>query len=62
MHITELNDLLESVDSLKVISLTLSENKMVIHNRQQLVDVTLPVLMKALQVPDSETESKGNEE
>jgi hypothetical protein len=35
---------------------------MVIHNRQQLVDVTLPVLMKALQVPDSETESKGNEE
>jgi DNA-binding NarL/FixJ family response regulator len=48
----ELNILLESVDSLKVISLTLSENKMIVHNRQQLADVTLPVLMKALNISD----------
>jgi DNA-binding NarL/FixJ family response regulator len=48
----ELNRLLESVDSLKVISLTLSENKMIVHNRQQLGDVTLPVLMKALNISD----------
>ena len=46
----ELNELLESVDALKVISLTLSDNKMVIHNRQQLADVTLPVLMQALKI------------
>lgn len=49
---TELNELLESVDSLKVISLTLSENKMIIHNRQQLGNVTLPILMKALNISD----------
>ena len=42
------NTLLESVDSLRVISLTLSENKMVVHNRQQFMDVTLPVLRHAL--------------
>jgi len=59
MHVTELNDLLESVESLKVISLTLTENKMVIHNRQQLADVTLPVLMQALQVSDNRSATKG---
>jgi len=45
----ELAPLLESVNSLKVISLTLSENKMIVHDRQLLADVTLPVLMQALQ-------------
>jgi ribosome assembly protein YihI (activator of Der GTPase) len=44
----ELTALLESAEALKVISLTLTDNKMVIHNRQQFVDVTLPVLMQAL--------------
>jgi len=58
-HPSELNALLESVDSLKVISLTLSENKMVIHNRQQLADVALPVLMQALQTPDTGISSNG---
>lgn len=46
----ELNALLDSAGSLKVISLTLSENKMVVHDRQLLADVTLPMLMQALQV------------
>ena len=54
---SELNDLMESVDSLKVISLTLTENRMVIHNRQQMANVTLPILMKALQLPNSSTRS-----
>jgi DNA-binding NarL/FixJ family response regulator len=44
----ELTALLESVETLKVISLTLSDNKMVIHDRQQYADVTFPVLMQAL--------------
>jgi DNA-binding NarL/FixJ family response regulator len=44
------NALLESLDSLKVISLTLSENKMVIHNHQQISDVTLSLLKQALRV------------
>ena len=35
--------------STKVIYLTLSENKMVIQNRQQLSDVTLSVLIETLQ-------------
>lgn len=50
MNPTELNQLLESAEALKVISLTLSDNKMVIHNRQQLANVTLPVLMQALKI------------
>jgi DNA-binding NarL/FixJ family response regulator len=44
----ELNELLESVDSLKIISLTLSENKMVILDRHQFDDVTLQVLIQTL--------------
>ena len=59
MHISDLNELMESVDSLKVIFLTLAENKMVIHNRQQLADVTLPVLMQALQATDFVNSSNG---
>jgi DNA-binding NarL/FixJ family response regulator len=59
MHPSELNELMESVDSLKVIFLTLSENKMVVHNRQQLADVTLPVLMQALQITDFVNSSNG---
>jgi DNA-binding NarL/FixJ family response regulator len=51
LKMNDLEDLLESgQDSLKVIFLTLAENKMVVHNRQQLADVTLPVLMQALDV------------
>lgn len=50
----DLNTLLESVDALKVISLTLSENKMVVNNRQQLADVTLPILMQAIKDQDQE--------
>jgi DNA-binding NarL/FixJ family response regulator len=50
MNPTELNELLESTEVLKVISLTLSNNKMVVHNRQQLADVTLPILMQALKI------------
>ncbi len=57
MDTSELNDILDSVDTLKVISLTLSENKMVIHNRQKLNDVTLSVLMQALQVQTPESAS-----
>ncbi len=34
--------------SLKVIYLTLSANKMIVHNRQQLTDVSVPVLIQAL--------------
>jgi DNA-binding NarL/FixJ family response regulator len=37
---------------LKVIYLTLSENKMIIHNRQQFGDVTVPDLLQALRIAD----------
>jgi DNA-binding NarL/FixJ family response regulator len=33
----------------KVIYLTLAENKMIVHNRQQVADVTLPDLLRAIQ-------------
>jgi hypothetical protein len=58
-HTADLHDLLESVDSLKVISLTLSENKMVIHNRLQLADVNLQVLRQALVAPEAEIIARG---
>ena len=49
LRIYDLEDILEtSPSSIKVIYLTLEENKMVVHNRQKLSDVTLPVLMQAL--------------
>jgi DNA-binding NarL/FixJ family response regulator len=55
LKIEDLDDLLEQGPaSLKVITLTLSENKMVVHNRQQLANVTLPDLMNVLQIPDLE--------
>ena len=54
---SDLAPLLESQDlSLKVIYLTLSSNKMIVHNRQQLVDVSVPDLITALQLP----EDRGN--
>jgi DNA-binding NarL/FixJ family response regulator len=55
LRMNDLEDLLEhGPASLKVITLTLSENKMVVHNRQQLADVTLPDLISVLQISDLE--------
>jgi response regulator of citrate/malate metabolism len=46
---TDLAPLLENqIASVKVIYLTLAANKMIIHNRQQFDDVTMPDLLKAL--------------
>ena len=39
------------ITSLQVIYLTLSTNKMVIHNRQRLSDVSVPDLIQALHLP-----------
>jgi DNA-binding NarL/FixJ family response regulator len=50
----DVSAILESVDSLKVIFLTLAENKMVIHDRRQLGGVTLPDLVEALQLSSLE--------
>ena len=50
LYKSDLDFLLESqAASIKVIFLTLSANKMVIHNRQQLSDVSVPDLIDALQ-------------
>jgi DNA-binding NarL/FixJ family response regulator len=46
---SDLNPLLESATpSMTVIYLTLSNNKMIIHNRQELTDVSVPDLITAL--------------
>ena len=37
--------------SLKVIYLTLAANKMIVHNRQQMSDVSIPDLLQALELP-----------
>ncbi len=51
----DLEELLQNGPAtLKVIYLSLDENKMVVHNRQQLNDVTLPDLMSVLQISDLE--------
>ncbi len=51
----DLEELLENgPDTLKVIYLTLSENKMVVHNRQKISDVTHNDLISALQLSDWE--------
>ena len=51
----DLEEILEhGPDSLKVIYLTLSENKMVVHNRQKVFDVTHKDLISALQISDLE--------
>jgi len=51
----DLEELLDhGPDSLKVIYLTLSENKMVVHNRQKISDVTHTDLIQALQISDLE--------
>lgn len=39
--------------NMKVIYLTLAENKMIIHNRQQVADVTASDLLQALKASDS---------
>jgi DNA-binding NarL/FixJ family response regulator len=55
LKMNDLEDLLEQGPaSLKVITLTLSENKMVVHNRRQLTNATLPDLMNVLQISDPE--------
>ena len=48
---TDLAPLFESqTANIKVIYLTLSANQMVIHNRQQLANVSLPELIRALNI------------
>lgn len=54
----DLAPLLESEEQdIKVIYLTLAQNKMVIHNRQQVADVTAIDLLNALQMPDRGSEA-----
>ncbi len=49
----DLAPLLENEEqAIKVIYLTLAQNKMVIHNRQQVTNVTATDLLQALQTPD----------
>ena len=49
---TDLAPLLDNqIATVKVIYLTLAANKMIIHNRQQFEDVTMPDLIKALGNP-----------
>ena len=56
---SDLAPLLESeTPSLKVIYLTLSANKMIVHNRQQLSDVSVPDLIRALDLSDSDGADK----
>ena len=42
---------------IKVIYLTLAANKMIIHNRQQLADVSVPDLIQALQISGLERDA-----
>jgi DNA-binding NarL/FixJ family response regulator len=50
LHENDLAPLLENVDrDIKVIYLTLAQNKMVIHKRQQIADVTAVDLLQAVQ-------------
>lgn len=52
LHENDLAPLLENADrDIKVIYLTLAQNKMVIHKRQQIVDVTAVDLLQAVQTP-----------
>ncbi len=47
---TDLTPLLENEEqNIKVIYLTLAQNKMIIHNRQQIANVTASDLLQALQ-------------
>jgi DNA-binding NarL/FixJ family response regulator len=43
-----------SPPALKVIYISLDDNKMVVHNRQQIAAATLPDLMSVLQIPTDE--------
>jgi DNA-binding NarL/FixJ family response regulator len=55
---SDLAPLLESeTTSLKVVFLTLSANKMIVHERQHLTDVSVPDLIQALQLPAGEEDS-----
>lgn len=57
---SDLDPLLESdMTSLKVIYLTLTSNMMVVHNRQQLTDVSIPDLVDALQFPGKKGVNKS---
>jgi DNA-binding NarL/FixJ family response regulator len=50
LHEKDLSPLLENVDrDIKVIYLTLAQNKMIIHKRQQVADVTADDLLDAVQ-------------
>ncbi|MEJ2748152.1 MAG: hypothetical protein P8183_09630 [Anaerolineae bacterium] len=54
LHENDLVPLLEIADrDIKVIYLTLAQNKMVIHKRQQIVNVTADDLLQAVQSPTS---------
>lgn len=52
LHESDLAPLLENADrDIKVIYLTLAQNKMVIHKRQQVVNVTADDLLQAVHTP-----------
>jgi CheY-like chemotaxis protein len=54
----DLTPLLENVDrDIKVIYLTLAQNKMIIHKRQQIANVTVGDLLQAVLAPTTEEES-----
>lgn len=58
LHENDLAPLLENADrDIKVIYLTLAQNKMVIHKRQQIVDVTAVDLLQAVQAPSAGEEA-----
>lgn len=52
LHEDDLTPLLENIDrDIKVIYLTLAQNRMIIHKRQQIVNVTAKDLLVAVQTP-----------
>ncbi len=58
LHEDDLAPLLENVDrDIKVIYLTLAKNKMIIHRRQQVANVTAVDLLQAIQAPATGEES-----
>ncbi|MCB9419828.1 MAG: response regulator transcription factor [Ardenticatenaceae bacterium] len=58
LHENDLAPLLETADrDIKVIYLTLAQNRMIIHKRQQIVNVTADDLLQAVQSPTSGEEA-----
>lgn len=58
LHEADLSPLLETVDrDIKVIYLTLAQNKMIIHKRQQIANVTAEDLLDAVQSSTEEGSS-----